>query len=971
MPTTSGPKWGKNSGPSTGPNFTPPKPPSVFQKVVRIAEAPAVLTGNLLTDVKDAVVGLPMGLVGTVQHPKRAAYAIKDTTWHTWSPLFHGDFQKFAKQTYDHPLAPLLDVASVLSLGLGTAAKGASLSIGVTGTARIADKISLAGPKTLAATLPLTRTEKLASLRLGKTHTLNDPAMIKQPVDKYLSRRPLRRLSQEGMIRLEQNGHLPNFYVKARFNRAHLVDVSHRYVAAQATEVAAIRQADAIETGDHLIQKLPNLEHDALVEAITMQTHFTVRAARALADITDVGRRARTAVAMGMHTNLVRFNKAFAPDEAQRLVDAGHNSFVVDPAFIDKGHTQLVRRSQRLHSSATRKASKFETDNAVREARLREKQKRYSAEAQGLARTESDLAKANERLNELDRAGKTVQGGARDAKNRVIQNPTQRQLDKYSSEEVQALHETITKLTKQRESALVAQKRADSYDASLQNIANARQAKQAKVLEAHERMNALADRSTADHFAHAAESQEALIAYAQKFGSQATTKNIEHALRDSNGNIYVANKHDAYNLGIEGEASLHALHVILHHPTLWWKRLTIGYTPRTITNNGVGNWFMYAVSAAGPRGIAAMGRALQYQFGHKVLHNTDDLGDVLFEDSNVITRNHQDVLADQYGAGQEIRKVGSSTIHHTKKDKAKAVLSQGFYPLVRDTSETPVKIASLYNTYLGFDEVKLALKEAKASGLRGQKAVDKAIQSAIDRHPSLQGEASLQARRVAGDYVTMNGAEKWMRDLIPFYLWDRHILKHVGNTVAETPGRAALGFKLSDYGLDETEKLVGELPDFLKGAIPLRALGFSDKPGRLNFLTTASLNPYASAGELADTVNAWALGGGPRRSAALSQANPFVVGTAESIFQTSALTGVPTPHTGSIIGDVVKRNVQGLPYAKAYTEFTSPDRFQSPKGNDYAFAKTNKAVITSLFGVPLKDASKKRLADLAAREANK
>jgi hypothetical protein len=278
-----------------------------------------------------------------------------------------------------------------------------------------------------------------------------------------------------------------------------------------------------------------------------------------------------------------------------------------------------------------------------------------------------------------------------------------------------------------------------------------------------------------------------------------------------------------------------------------------------------------------------------------------------------------------------------------------------------------VRIASIYHTLRGFPEVQAQIKAMKAKGYRGQRAVDMGIERALEKHPSLQGEASLQSRRLAGDYVTMSGSEKWARDLIPFYLWNRHILKHTGNMFLEHPGRIATGAKLGDMGLQETEKLVGELPDFLKGAIPLAALGFGDHTGRMNLLSTASLNPYATVGDLADSVAAWTTGGAGRRGAALSQANPFVVGAAESVFQTSALTGVPSPRHGGVIEDVLGRTLSQFPYVRAGKIFSDGDRFQTPKGNDLLFGQTKTTAISSLLGVPIKDTSRKRSEELTAQ----
>lgn len=84
---------------------------------------------NLAGDVRDSAVGLPTGLVHLATHPVSSVEAMGKMTWQDWSPLFHGNVNKFAHQFYAHPLAPLLDVASVLTGGAGVAGRLANLGL--------------------------------------------------------------------------------------------------------------------------------------------------------------------------------------------------------------------------------------------------------------------------------------------------------------------------------------------------------------------------------------------------------------------------------------------------------------------------------------------------------------------------------------------------------------------------------------------------------------------------------------------------------------------------------------------------------------------------------------------------------------------------------------------------------------------------------------------------------------------------
>lgn len=96
---------------------------------------------HLAGDLRDSAVGLPTGIIHLAEHPIGSVEAMGKSTWHDWSPLFEGHLGKFGHQFYAHPLAPLLDVASVLTGGAGAAGKLASLGL----DAGLVDEASAAG----------------------------------------------------------------------------------------------------------------------------------------------------------------------------------------------------------------------------------------------------------------------------------------------------------------------------------------------------------------------------------------------------------------------------------------------------------------------------------------------------------------------------------------------------------------------------------------------------------------------------------------------------------------------------------------------------------------------------------------------------------------------------------------------------------------------------------------------------------
>lgn len=918
-----------------------PSQPNIFSRLVPdVIERPAEkvlggalgFTGNLLGDVKDAVVGLPMGLVTTVKDPGTAVKAVAGGIWSTWSPLFQGDIEKFAHQVYDHPLSPILDVASVFTLGAGAAARGATA-------------LERAGSTSMAVS-------KVAGLRKGGQRTLIDPKGERPPIVQPLSRRAGRRLVQTGLQRMDD--YLPKFYTSFRYERAHLTRMAHRAVTARFIEGLALNKGRKIE-----------LDSEAAYNGAFLQASTALNAAELVEDITEQGKRARTATFAEMHSNLIRHNQAFDPVEAKQYVQKGHYRYIVAPEHLDRARSrQLGAMERRIRKSEYRWIAK--KDRLESELQGWERVRQETAElANSEQRIVDELREANEALREMRDTGTVVAGGARYVsgarKGQPIEKPNRRQLMRYESEAVQEATERVARLEKLREDAIRAKRRHDEAVERINRVREVLRTNESRVALEADEFFALREKAAQDFYSFAGDTYEGFTKAVQEFGRIAVTKDPRRALRTDDGKVYIAPRHDAYNLGLEGTGSLRFMHELIHRPTRLWKMLVVGYSPRTVVNNGVGNWFMWAArELPSGTGLIALKDAFEFRFGK---HVTD--GDPLWPKDHWLHRWFSDELADQFTVGNEL--VDPASLADPRGNILKRAARQGFYPLVYSLTERPVRVAAIYKALRDMPEVQDEIARFRKRGVTGQKAVDRGIERAIRKNPMLREEAALASRRIAGDYVTLSAGEKWARDLIPFYLWNRHILKTTGNMLLDTPGRLAVGAELSDLGIEQTEELLGEIPDFLKGAIPLAALGLGDRTGRANVLLTASLNPYATVGELAESLNAFATGEG-RRGAAFSQFNPFVVGAAESAFEKSLLTGEVSPRQGGIATDVLGRVLEQLPEARIFDAATTADTELTPKGNEFLYARDDRSPITSFLGVPLRNVSLERAAALVREQ---
>lgn len=739
--------------------------------------------GNLASDVKDSVVGIPGGVKMLATDPGTAVKAMATSTWATWSPLFRGDFQKFGHAVYDHPLAPLLDVATVFTLGAGGAARGAGAL----------SKAGVGGSKVKA----------VAGLRQPKRIVLKDPTGVRHDVSKNLSTRAGRRIGQEALLALEP--HLPKWVSgpveRGRFEARFAADMAHR------------------------------------VAAKNLMATTVLQAGKALTD-PETAPRARQELAAGLYLNLHRHAPVELDEAAARefLKRNRHYRYVVAADKIDR--------------------------NTARELRQLEQHQRR-----------------------LQRRLERTQG--------------------------------IGKLTVAEELASI-----------------------------NKNIREIQQRSYADFFRHVGESDAAFESFVDNFGRFAVTRNVRNAARTQDGKVRLVPRHDAFNLGTEAKNSSAFVKWAYREPTRWWKMALLGWTPRIVTNNAVGNWAIYAAREGGDAAsIQALGDAVRLVHGEDVAARTLRHA-VPFKRNNWLFRYFGDEL------GNTFRRELDDVVAPSKRRR----LGEGFYPIVHKVADEPVRVASI-GAYLRRSP------EVKALMARGM-TFDGAVNRALRKNPGLREEAVTHARATAGDYVTIRNWEEPLRALMPFYLWNRHIVRTMGATLADTPGRVAIGQRLSQAGVEETERILGELPEFLRGAIPLGGDG-----KRADVLLTHSLNPFATIGELAGMTEAALTGGGPRPGAALlGQTHPFITGGYEWASGTSLLTGAPKPRRGGVVTSVLGNTAESLPQVRLVEALLQEDTTKTPGGGEALYAKDDRSPITSLLGVPLRDVSLARAAEMAAQE---
>lgn len=839
---------------------------------------PLGFTGNLVSDVKDTVVGLPMGLVETVRNPIKSVKAMGGAAWQTWSPLFQGDFAKFGKQVYDHPLAPLLDVATVFTLGAGGAARGANaLSKAGVQSTKVEKVAGLARPKTVW----LDETGRRAATK----DALMDGAggdFLPQP--RYLSDKAGRRLMQElGMI-------APQWYVKPRdkmrFNKLRAVEDAGKIKATHEIQMAALMQAGKVITD-------PETAPRALME-----------------------------VAGGMVAGLHRHNDAVPVSEAERLVKTGNYNFTLDVRRLDPQTDRLIRR-------------------AKREERTWQRQREENAEmAHALPKIEKELAEANRELERMYRDGYRVVMPAKSGRRK---EPTEIQKMEQEAAPILDVERRVKDLEKQLDRAHQAKAKHTKAVSEIERITDWR-----TQAEQH---------SYANYFRNVSTSLEDFVNFADNFGQRMGTKSIRKASRpkiirdgrwvDDDTRVYVHRKHDAKMLGKEAANSASFLGKAYRKSSWLWKTVQLGYTIRTVTNNAVGNWVLAAARDDPVATAIGLYDAIRITKGPEAARETT-LRATPFRKNHYMYRYFGDELG--------------NTFKQTLADetgKMPGRLGQGIYPLVHKLSDEPVRMAVISSFLRRSPEVKALKKKGMST--------DRAIQRALRKNPELRDRAAHHARTTAGDYYTMRPWERTVRDLMPFYLWNRHIVKTSANMVADTPGRVAIAQRLGSLGIEETEEILGELPEFLRGAIPL-----GKKGGRADVMLTNSLNPFATVADLVTALEGATTGQGQGGgSAVLSQANPFITGIIEAATGRSILTGAKKDSYGGVIPSVAVNTLMGFPQVRLGQALITPDSTETAAGNQRLYAQDDRSPLTSFLGVPLRNVSLEQAAAMAERDKPK
>ena len=174
--------------------------------------------------------------------------------------------------------------------------------------------------------------------------------------------------------------------------------------------------------------------------------------------------------------------------------------------------------------------------------------------------------------------------------------------------------------------------------------------------------------------------------------------------------------------------------------------------------------------------------------------------------------------------------------------------------------------------------------------------INAALRQVAKSDPHVIDDISQRVDHAQGNYRSYTPAEEKLRQVVPFYGWDRHIVQSTLRILLERPGVANYGIKSGQQGQKNIKALYGDLPPYLQGIVSL---------GGNTVLSTKAVNPF---GSLSDIVAA-TQGGSPDT---LNAINPIIPALIEWKTGKSLVTGQPLKGTHNPI----LRLIEGLPQAR-------------------------------------------------------
>lgn len=438
-----------------------------------------------------------------------------------------------------------------------------------------------------------------------------------------------------------------------------------------------------------------------------------------------------------------------------------------------------------------------------------------------------------------------------------------------------------------------------------------------------------------------------------KFGAlnaSARSTKLGEAYRDAQGNFRIVRSKGIQAYGDEFHASGKFVEMLVKRPTNVWKRLVLAPAPRYFVNNAVGNMFMFLMTS-NVHAARALAEGYKNLFGDGLAAQHLSKADRLIErhlgQGYDAMERHWGQTYKQGTAAEQVASISKEGVPHGKFRTATGKLSKGFLPVTHKVAERSLRRSVSYGFLRAQPEVRALMK----SGHTFDHAVDM-----LGADASFNIRVTEAVNDVLGDYHHLSKIEQQIRNFVPFYTWLRAISRHTGKLVENHPTRAVGLTYAGQLGIEKTKEMLGDMPDFLKGAMPLELLGFHHNPNtRAGILTTQGLNPYASIPQAIDAVRMITTGGVPQGEAMASILGPLPVGVIEATTGQSLLSGKKLGHLpGGLLANVGISQFMETPLPRVFTQ-ARQGTVTEHHGRATLYKQDMRSALAALLGVPVKN----------------
>jgi hypothetical protein len=239
------------------------------------------------------------------------------------------------------------------------------------------------------------------------------------------------------------------------------------------------------------------------------------------------------------------------------------------------------------------------------------------------------------------------------------------------------------------------------------------------------------------------------------------------------------------------------------------------------------------------------------------------------------------------------------------------------------------------------------------------KSFQAAAKQALEENETLARQVSERANAALGDFLNLSQVERtFVRRAVPFWAWYKAITRVAFKLAIDNPGRALILQKLALVGQEQLQAdFGGQVPDFLKGAVPIGTGG-----GSVKVLNLTSTNPLGTVGDVARVLEALAVAKpGAAGTVVGSTLNPFVQSGIQWLTGKNLFTGgdMRPGLVGGLPG-VVEQVVRGLPQEKLLEQAA-----QGTTPSPLYGQRTPLDVLLAQLGVPLKNVNAARARVLA------